>query len=136
MLKFIVDVYSKAIKRKSDEVPANVKVKKEKKEKKSKKQKDSLVDSPKKSLTDDLPITANKLSEVRKIIVMQANDQNNAIIDDGFDIPLLSEVNFSNEKELQMLEKRIKNVKTRLGIQVDSESEDEDFIDIKAEPGK
>lgn len=117
----------------------NVKVKKEKKDKKLiKKQKDSESDPPKKSLTDDLPITANKLSEMRKIIVMQGNENHstsNAINDDGFDIPLLSEVNLSNEKELEILEKRIKSVKTRLGIQVESESEDEDFINIKAEPG-
>lgn len=93
--------------------------------------------TPQKSLTDDLPITANKLSEVRKIIIMQENENslNNVINDDSFDIPLLSEVNLSNESELEMLEKRIKNVKTRLGIQVESESEDEDFINIKAEPG-
>lgn len=104
-----------------------------------KKQKDNNTEQPKKSLTDDLPITANKLSEVRKIIVMQSNDNNhvnNLINDDGFDIPLLSEVNLSNEKELEILEKRIKSVKTRLGIQVDTESEDEDFLNIKAEPGK
>lgn len=132
----MLDVYTKSTKRKSDEVNVNVKVKKEKKT--IKKQKDNNVEQPKKSLTDDLPITANKLSEVRKIIIMQNNDNNNInnpINDDGFDIPLLSEVNLSNEKELELLEKRIKNVKTRLGIQVDTESEDEDFINIKAEPG-
>lgn len=102
-----------------------------------KKLKDFEIDTEK-SLTDDLPITANKLSEVRKIIVMQGNNNNtsNNISDDNFDIPLLSEVGLSNEKELEVLEKRIKSVKTRLGIQVESESEDEDFINIKAEPGK
>lgn len=80
---------------------------------------------------------------MRKIVVMQENQNSNSTIsnvetvnEDSFDIPPLSEVAMSNENELAEIEKKIKNVKSRLGLQVPSESEDEDFINIKAEPGK
>lgn len=46
------------------------------------------------------------------------------VVDDNFDIPLLSEVADSvNEQELQDIEKKIKSVKSRLGLLVDSDEE-------------
>lgn len=131
-------MYKKPTKRKSDEIP-NVNVKKEKKEKKKIKQEESENSTNEetlfKSLTDDLPISANRLSEQRKIIIMKENKSNNSdqVMQDTFDIPLLSEVNLSTEEELEDLEKKIKNVKSRLGILV--ESDEEDCIKLKPEPG-
>ncbi|KAK4886704.1 hypothetical protein RN001_002975 [Aquatica leii] len=138
------DIYKRVSKRKFDE-ETNVKIKKEKKErlksnKKSKKKDEKLVKSnvSVKSLTDDLPVQASKLSEMRKIVIMQESQNNNSnletVNEDCFDIPPLSEVTISNEHELQEIEEKIKNVKSRLGLQVESDSDDEDFIDLKAEP--
>lgn len=147
---YLVDVYKKVAKRKTDSLPkASAKVKKEKKDKtksgkKSKKQdiaKPIIKDIPQvKSLTDDLPVEASKLSEMRKIVVMQGGINNNAaniesVIEDTFDIPPLSEVAMSNETELMEIEKRIKSVKSRLGLQVPSDDEDDDIVDIKTESG-
>lgn len=91
-----------------------------------------------KSLTDDLPVSANKLSELRKVVIMQENissSHGKVKAEDDFDIPLLSEVNsLTSENDLRAIEKKIKNVKNRLGLLVESGSEDEDFINIKAEP--
>lgn len=87
--------------------PGAAKVKKEKKEKKSSKKSKKQQDDVKpvikdvtqiKSLTDDLPVEASKLSELRKIVVMQENLNNTSssntveFLDDNFDIPPLSEV--------------------------------------------
>jgi hypothetical protein len=137
------EVYKKTAKRKSDEI-GNVNVKKEKKEKKPEKklkknepeEKTSGEESVFKSLTDDLPINANRLSEQRKIIIMKENQSNNnaeQVIQDSFDIPLLSEVNMSTEEELEDIEKKIKNVKSRLGLLVESD-EEQDCITLKPEP--
>ncbi|XP_975630.1 zinc finger CCCH domain-containing protein 14 isoform X2 [Tribolium castaneum] len=133
------DVYKKPPKRKSDELP-NVNVKKEKKEKKSGKKEtktepEQSTESVFKSLTDDLPISANRLSEQRKIIIMKENKSNNSrkVMQDNFDIPLLSEVNMSTEEELEDLENKIKSVKSRLGLLVESD-EEEDCIKLKPEP--
>ncbi|XP_060530224.1 zinc finger CCCH domain-containing protein 14 isoform X2 [Cylas formicarius] len=126
------DVYKRVSKRKSDELP-DIKLKKEKKDKKLKRE--ELSDNFKsvkqeKSLTDDLPVTANTLSGRRKIVLL--NDKN--VCDDNFDIPLLSEVNDSNEKELEEIEKKIKNVKSRLGLLVESDVEaDSSNANIKSE---
>lgn len=140
------DIYKRASKRKTDDAHLNVKVKKEKKDKsksnKKAKRKDVkpiLKEMPElKSLTDNLPVEASKLSEMRKIVVMQENQNSNSnlesVNEDCFDIPPLSEVAISNENELVEIEKKIKNVKSRLGLQVASGSEDEDFINLKAEP--
>lgn len=142
---FPIEIYKKAFKRKSEDHEPKLKVKKEKKEKKSKskkhKERTVKIESEVKSLTDDLPVNANKLSELRKIVVMQ-EDQNtpvlkfkNTLDEDSFDIPLLSEVNsLTAENDLEAIEKRIKTVKSRLGLLIESGSEDEDFINIKAEP--
>ncbi|KAK5643358.1 hypothetical protein RI129_007203 [Pyrocoelia pectoralis] len=139
------DMYKRGSKRKSDDAHLNVKVKKEKKDKeksnKKAKRKDIkpiIKDIPEiKSLTDNLPVEASKLSEMRKIVVMQENQNSNSNIEsvneDCFDIPPLSEVAISNESELVEIEKKIKSVKSRLGLQVASDS-DEDFINLKAEP--
>ncbi|KAF5294544.1 hypothetical protein FQR65_LT10736 [Abscondita terminalis] len=108
--------------------------------KKSKKKDEKLIKNSTciKSLTDDLPVEASKLSEMRKIVIMQENQNSNSNLDpvneDCFDIPPLSEVNISNKHELKDIEEKIKNVKSRLGLQVESESDDEDFINLKAEP--
>lgn len=150
---YSLDIYKRVSKRKSDESPkSTVKVKKEKKDKiksakKSSKKKDVkpiIKDvSEVKSLTDDLPVEASKLSEMRKIIIMQENQNSNSnmsnidnVNEDSFDIPPLSEVAMSNENELEEIERKIKSVKSRLGLQVHSDSEDEDFINLKVEPGK
>ncbi|XP_044254291.1 zinc finger CCCH domain-containing protein 14 [Tribolium madens] len=132
------DVYKKTAKRKSDELP-NVNVKKEKKEKKPEKkikktESEQSTESVFKSLTDDLPISANRLSEQRKIIIMKENKSNKSrqLMQDNFDIPLLSEVNLSTEEELEDLENKIKSVKSRLGLLV--ESDEEDCIKLKPEP--
>lgn len=152
------DILKRSSKRKSNDTSeAAKKIKKEKKGSKSSKNSKKVAEfaepaAEEISLTDDLPITANKLTEVRKIVVMQNNATSNATVnksdtinEDMFDIPLLSEVdNLSNEEELRMIERRINSVKSRLGIQVQSssesdeedknKSEDEDFINLKADP--
>lgn len=142
---FIVEVYKQAAKRKEDEIPeCDIKIKKEKKDKKSKKAKKKETAEPEnstsefKSLTDDLPISANKLSGKHKILLTQESISNNGVSrnvdEDSFDIPPLSEVNLSSESELIEIEKKIKSVKSRLGILVESDSEDIDFINLKADP--
>lgn len=90
-----------------------------------------------KSLTDDLPVNAQVLVEKRKVVIMQENQNAANVIEDNFDIPPLSAVQLStSESELADIEKQIKNVKSRLGLIVDSDSEeDADFINLKAEPG-
>lgn len=135
---FLADLYKKTAKRKASE-STNVNVKKEKKIKKEDKKAVAKVESTEKSvslfksLTDDLPISANKLSEQRKIIIMQENKPSNAEID-NFDIPPLSEVNMSTEEELEDIEKKIKTVKSRLGLLIASD-EEADCIDLKPDPG-
>ncbi|XP_017786613.1 PREDICTED: zinc finger CCCH domain-containing protein 14 [Nicrophorus vespilloides] len=111
------DVFKKPIKRKSNEITVNEEDEEEAKKVKKEKQKSEV-----KSLTDDLPITANKLSEARKIIVMQEK-KSEPIEDDKFDIPLLSEITSTNQIELELIEKKIRNVKSRLGLQVESDEE-------------
>lgn len=146
---FCLEVYKKASKRKDDDLlEPDTKIKKEKKDKtksKKSKKKDVLdqqsANLPEyKSLTDDLPISANTLSEKRKVVIMQENNSNmddaKDVDEDSFDIPPLSEVNLSSESELAEIEKKIKSVKSRLGMLVESDSEDIDFINLKAEPGK
>ncbi|KAB0799475.1 hypothetical protein PPYR_07355 [Photinus pyralis] len=140
------DIYKRASKRKTDDAHLNVKVKKEKKDKSKSNKKAKRKDvkpilkemAEMKSLTDNLPVEASKLSEMRKIVVMQENHNSNSnlesVNEDCFDIPPLSEVAISNENELVEIEKKIKSVKSRLGLQVASDSEDEDFINLKAEP--
>lgn len=132
-----VEVYKKvAAKRKNDDSPKDVKVKKEKKDKtkqkKSKKKEDIKAE---KSLTDDLPININALAGKRKVVIMQENRSSN-VNEDNFDIPPLSAVQLSTtESELADIERQIKNVKSRLGLIVESDSDDADFINLKAEPG-
>lgn len=153
------DILKRSSKRNIDDSTETTKKIKKRKGSKSSKREQKGAESAdfepleEKSLTDDLPITANKLTEVRKIVFMQNNATGNSmanksdvvINEDMFDIPLLSEVdNLSNEEELKMIEKRINSVKNRLGIQVqtssDSEgekgnkSEDGDFLNLKADP--
>ncbi|RZB39677.1 zinc finger CCCH domain-containing protein 14 [Asbolus verrucosus] len=136
------EVYKKTVKRKSDETVA-VNIKKEKKDKKLEKKIKKVEPAERtvvsdetlfQSLTDDLPINANRLSEQRKIIIMKENQSNNSaeqVIQDNFDIPLLSEVNMSTEEELEDIEKKIKSVKSRLGLLV--ESDEDDCINLKTE---
>lgn len=90
-----------------------------------------------KSLTDDLPINAQVLAEKRKVVIMQESQNSSNVNEDNFDIPPLSAVQLStSESELADIERQIKNVKSRLGLIVESESEDDDdFINLKAEPG-
>ncbi|ENN72833.1 hypothetical protein YQE_10533, partial [Dendroctonus ponderosae] len=123
------DVYKKALKRKSVEsMPddkSSLKVKKEKSLKKLKSEVSSSreEEQPSSSITDDLPVTLNKLP-TRRVILSDGSLTSN-IVDDSFDIPLLSEVSESmNEQELQDIEKKIRNVRTRLGLLVESDSED------------
>lgn len=142
------DVYKKAAatKRKTEDEKLDVKVKKEKKDKakpkKSKKKDVTKISeiSEMKSLTDDLPISASALTEKRKVVVMQESESvvnNSEVLDENsFDIPPLSEVNLCSESELADIERKIRNVKSRLGILVESDSEDVDFINLKAEHGE
>ncbi|ERL84993.1 hypothetical protein D910_02416 [Dendroctonus ponderosae] len=123
------DVYKKALKRKSVEsMPDDKSSLKVKKEKSLKKLKSEVLSSreeeqPSSSITDDLPVTLNKLP-TRRVILSDGSLTSN-IVDDSFDIPLLSEVSESmNEQELQDIEKKIRNVRTRLGLLVESDSED------------
>lgn len=100
-------------------------------------------EQPSSSITDDLPVTLNKLPARRVILnddsftsnignSIQRVDLNGVVhlfalfsVDDSFDIPLLSEVSESmNEQELQDIENKIRNVRSRLGLLVESDSED------------
>lgn len=144
------NVFQNPIKRKCNELIPQVDHKKVKNEN-SKIKMENLPASCK-SLTDDLPITANRLTEEasrRKIILFEEPHQSSSIEtfshEDDFDIPLLSEINAFNEDELELLEKKIKSVKSRLGLQVESDKEEEeksnnetndgnDCFTIKAEP--
>lgn len=133
---YILEVYKKATKRKVAEVPG-VKVKKERKDLGLlREKKERILDmemEQSNSLTDNLPVSANRLSEQRKICIVNENSTNNN--DDIFDIPLLSQVNsMSSEKDLQDIEKKIKSVKSRLGLLVDSDLEEE-LPEIKSEKG-
>nr|XP_023013400.1 zinc finger CCCH domain-containing protein 14 [Leptinotarsa decemlineata] len=122
------EVYKRVTKRKSNDGP-DIKVKKEKKS--SKKLADNIKreEDLKKSLTDNLPMNVNRLSDQRKIIVVSENKDQ---ADDDFDIPLLSEVSSSSEADLKAIERKIRNVKSRLGITVDSDLETE-LQNIKSE---
>lgn len=134
----LLDVFKKATKRKHEDHIDVKNVKKEKKESKPKKsKKKEQTPEPEKSLTDNLPLNISKLSEPRKILFMQesTNIMGSTQKDLGFNIPSLAEVNSSSETELRLIEKQLKNVKSRLGMVVQSDSEDE-FLNIKAEPGK
>ncbi|KAJ8966860.1 hypothetical protein NQ314_003254 [Rhamnusium bicolor] len=134
-LNCYVEIYKKATKRKSNDLP-DVKVKKRKEGRgflKTKKADLSPVEAGQsQSLTDDLPINVNQLSEQRKITIVNENRTNDHVFDDNFDIPLLSEVNMSSEKDLEDIEKKIRNVKSRLGLLVDSDIEEE-LPEIKTE---
>lgn len=112
-------MYKKAIKRKTS-TEDELKVKKEKKDKPKK---PAEVKKEPRSLTDDLPININRMSESRKIVVTKDNS-------DGFDIPLLSEA-----KKLEEIEDRIKTVKKRLGGIVNSD-DDEESLQQKADKRK
>lgn len=115
----LLEVYKKAIKRKTS-TEDELKVKKEKKDKPKK---PAEVKKEPRSLTDDLPININRMSESRKIVVTKDNS-------DGFDIPLLSEA-----KKLEEIEDRIKTVKKRLGGIVNSD-DDEESLQQKADKRK
>lgn len=101
----------------------DVKVKKEKKIKQIQACLKSEDDS-KESLTDNLPVMANRLSEHRK---MNTDD-------DNFDIPLLSEVSNSSQNDLDEIEKKIRSVKSRLGLLVESDEEIKPLY-LKSEKG-
>ncbi|XP_050299484.1 zinc finger CCCH domain-containing protein 14 isoform X2 [Anthonomus grandis grandis] len=138
------EVYKKAVKRKSGEVPPDdkscLKVKKEKSHKKVKKEsllEKSVRENNKEDTqlipqTDDPPVSSNKLSENRKIIIEHEDNNRQEIAEDSFDIPLLSEVGEMNEKELEDIEKKIKSVKSRLGLLVNSDTEN-DHENVKSE---
>ncbi|XP_018571607.1 zinc finger CCCH domain-containing protein 14 [Anoplophora glabripennis] len=128
------EVYKKVTKRKLTEAP-DVKVKKEKKDLVSiKERKERIINTEMEhtdSLTDNLPVNSNRLSEQRKITVVNESSSSNN--NDIFDIPLLSQVNnISSEKDLQEIERKIKSVKSRLGLLVDSDIEEE-LPEIKSE---
>ncbi|XP_076252799.1 nuclear polyadenosine RNA-binding 2 isoform X1 [Rhynchophorus ferrugineus] len=136
------DVYSKTTKRKSTEEvnddKNNLRIKKEKSNKKVKKeleateQKPTVKEcAPEKSLTDDLPLITSKFTDKRRIILSSENNLNN-IVEDNFDIPLLSDVKETYKvKELEEVEEKINAVKSRLGILVNSDNEDDSFISSK-----
>ena len=143
MTRVLPDVFKKTVKRKSSDSSDVKEIKKESvevKQHKKIKSRDSCESSQEqyKSLTDDLPLNINKLSEARKIMLMQENKSKQEHVqmsdDNFFDIPSLSEVHASSETELKTIERQIKDVKSRLGLIVNSDS-DEDCLNIKAEPG-
>ncbi|KAG5870483.1 hypothetical protein JTB14_001677 [Gonioctena quinquepunctata] len=127
------EVYKKVTKRKSGDQP-DVKVKKEKKCSKKLAENIKKEEDLKKSLTDNLPMNANRLSEQRKITIVGEN-KNVDTAEDEFDIPLLSEVSASSEKDLEDIERKIRNVKSRLGLIVDDDLEME-IHNIKSEREK
>ncbi|VEN48355.1 unnamed protein product [Callosobruchus maculatus] len=106
------EVYKRVAKRKSDHLDTNVK--KEKKNKKSTNIALKVEDNPIKNKED-----VNKIAENRKITIIHGGEN----MQDKFDIPLLSEVNASNAESLKDIEQRIRNVKSRLGLLVDSDIE-------------
>nr|XP_022919135.1 zinc finger CCCH domain-containing protein 14 [Onthophagus taurus] len=127
------NVFKKSTKRKIEDPELEKHVKKEKKDSKNKKLKKldiNIKEESVKSLTDDLPMNI-KLPEIRKVTIQDTTSSLND--GDGFDIPTITEVNSSTETELRILEKQIKSAKSRLGVVVHSESED-DFLNLKAEP--
>ncbi|KAK9870253.1 hypothetical protein WA026_006339 [Henosepilachna vigintioctopunctata] len=130
-----LEVYKKAEKRKSSDVPSSTKVKKEKRIKKEKntinydneksvKQEKEVIN---KSLTDDLPFNVKTISGSRKIQVVSnvsPEDEISQKSDKIFDIPSICEVDKSNYNKLQEIENQIKNVKSRLGLKVEDDVEE------------
>ncbi|KAJ8913035.1 hypothetical protein NQ315_002051 [Exocentrus adspersus] len=88
------------------------------------------------NLTSNSPTNTSRFADQRKITVVNENRSNNGTTnknDDIFDIPLLSQVvNMTNEKDLEDVERKIRNVKSRLGLLVDSDLEEE-LPEIKRE---
>nr|CAH7725984.1 unnamed protein product [Callosobruchus chinensis] len=116
------EVYKRVAKRKSDHLDTNVK-----KEKKNKKSSNNALKAEDKSVKNKEDV--DKIAENRKITIIHSTED----MQDKFDIPLLSEVNASNKESLKDIEQRIKNVKSRLGLLVDSDIEIE--LDDK-DPGE
>nr|CAI5868797.1 unnamed protein product [Callosobruchus analis] len=106
------EVYKRVAKRKSDHLDTIVK--KEKKNKKAPNIALKSEDKPEKNKED-----VNKIADNRKITIIHGSEN----MQDNFDIPLLSEVNASNTESLKDIEQRIRNVKSRLGLLVDSDIE-------------
>lgn len=56
------------------------------------------------------------------------------LVEDNFDIPLLSDVKDTcNERELEEIEEKINSVKNRLGLLVNSDNEDDSLKSSKKE---
>lgn len=130
----------KELKRKASIEIAECVIKKEKKDKKQKPEKKTRhveVIPNVKSLTDDLPVEATKLMEKRNLSsrLQGLNEINPVVSEDNFDIPSLAEVNSLEESELDMVEDKIKEARNRI-VLMKSDSEDEDFINIRADAGK
>lgn len=89
-----------------------------------------------KLLSDDIPVNATNLVENRRR-TSESVDNNESSIDnvneDSFDIPSISEVNLLEDSELETVANKIKKAKMVL---MKSDSEDEDFINIRADAGK
>lgn len=107
------EVYKKVAKRKSSD-QADSKVKKEKVKK---------IENVKKEGQEESNESVKNST---------SRDKNNV---GEFDIPLLSDVNSSNENDLKEIEAKIRNVKSRLGIVVDGDV-DEELLRIKLEEAK
>lgn len=95
-----------------------------KKEKKIKIEK-SDTERKVKSLSDDIPVNATKLVGNRSVKIV--DNAGEVTIDDTFDIPSISEVNL-----IDKITAEINSKKRKISLQK-SDSEDEDFINIKAD---
>lgn len=127
------------LKRKATIEMAECVIKKEKKNPSNKRIKLEDDDSSSsKLLSDDIPVTANKLVENRSVKIRNSEDidlkkSRRIVNEDNFDIPSISEVNLLEDSELDAVADKIKKAKLVL---LKSDSEDEDFINIKADAGK
>lgn len=126
------------LKRKASLEMAECVIKKERRDKRIKLEKNekSLTDS---LLSDDIPVKATMLVEnnankqrIVQIVQPQETSTEQTVNEDNFDIPSISEVNLLEDSELEAVADKIKKAKLAL---LRSDSEDEDFINIKADTG-
>ncbi|XP_057670821.1 zinc finger CCCH domain-containing protein 14 [Diorhabda carinulata] len=89
----------------------------------------------------DVKVKKEKLKRIENVKKESQNDplKNSTSIDKNnageFDIPLLTDINSSSENDLKEIEAKIRNVKSRLGIVVDGDV-NEEILRIKIEEAK
>lgn len=101
-----------------------------KKEKRIKTEKNDAQQT--KSLSDDIPVNATRLVEKRvvKKIRPDGTEEVSSLSEDNFDIPSISEVNMLADNELDAVANKVKEARRVL---MNSDSEDEDFINMNTE---